>query len=295
MKPVGARANCQPSARSARHRRRARRRRRGAAAGQRAVAERQPVEAVVEAAEERVDRPQAGRGLPLVVVLVRLEQDARRAPGSGSARRSSEITVAAAIVTANWRKNWPEMPPINAAGMNTAQSTSAMAISAPPTSSIVRCAASRGDRPARRCRSTFSTTTIASSTTMPMASTRPNSDSVVERIAERRHHREGADQRDRDRDDRDDRRAPGLQEEDDDDDDEDDRLADRLHHLVHRLGDELGRVVDDVVVAARAGSPSTAPPSSRAADRRSRARSSRAAGRSGAARPGARRDSRWRV
>ena len=29
------------------------------------------------------------------------------------------------------------------------------------------------------CRSTFSTTTIASSTTMPMASTRPNSDSVL--------------------------------------------------------------------------------------------------------------------
>ena len=38
------------------------------------------------------------------------------------------------------------------------------------------CAASAGDRPWRRLRSTFSTTTIASSTTMPIASTRPNSD-----------------------------------------------------------------------------------------------------------------------
>jgi len=69
-----------------------------------------------------------------------------------------------------------DVPLINAAGMNTAQSTSAMAISAPPTSSMVRCAASFGESPARSCRSTFSTTTIASSTTMPMASTRPNSD-----------------------------------------------------------------------------------------------------------------------
>jgi hypothetical protein len=90
-----------------------------------------------------------------------------------------EITVAAAMVTANWRKNWPEMPDTKAAGMNTAVSTRAMAISAPPTSSIVRWEASRGDIPARRLRSTFSTTTMASSTTMPIASTRPNSDSVL--------------------------------------------------------------------------------------------------------------------
>ncbi len=78
------------------------------------------------------------------------------------------------MVTANWRKNRPEMPDIIAAGTNTAHSTSAMAISAPLISSIDLCAASFGDRPARRCRSTFSTTTMASSTTMPMASTRPS-------------------------------------------------------------------------------------------------------------------------
>ncbi len=50
----------------------------------------------------------------------------------------SEITVAVAMVTANWRKNWPRMPERNTEGMNTADSTSAMAISAPPTSSMVR-------------------------------------------------------------------------------------------------------------------------------------------------------------
>ena len=64
---------------------------------------------------------------------------------------------------------------ISAVGMKTPISTSAMAISAPETSSMVRCAASRGESPSSRItRSMFSTTTIASSTTMPIASTMPN-------------------------------------------------------------------------------------------------------------------------
>ena len=65
---------------------------------------------------------------------------------------------------------------MKADGMNTAQSTSAIATSAAPTSSMLRRAASRGLSPAAMLRSTFSTTTMASSTTMPTASTRPNSD-----------------------------------------------------------------------------------------------------------------------
>ena len=68
------------------------------------------------------------------------------------------------------------MPVMKADGTNTAVSTSAIAISAAPTSSMLRIAASRGARPAAMLRSTFSTTTIASSTTMPIARTRPNSD-----------------------------------------------------------------------------------------------------------------------
>ena len=71
------------------------------------------------------------------------------------------------------------MPPMNAVGMNTAVSTSAMAISAVPTSVMVTRAASVGDRPSRNFRSTFSTTTMASSTTMPTASTSPNSVSML--------------------------------------------------------------------------------------------------------------------
>lgn len=87
----------------------------------------------------------------------------------------NEIAVDTAIVTPNWRKNWPEMPGMNEVGTNTAQSTSVIANSAPPTSFIVNNVASRGPAPVDKCRSTFSTTTIALSTTIPTASTRPNS------------------------------------------------------------------------------------------------------------------------
>ena len=47
------------------------------------------------------------------------------------------------------------------------------------TSLMAFLVASSGLRPLAMCRSTFSTTTMESSTTMPMASTRPNSDSVL--------------------------------------------------------------------------------------------------------------------
>ena len=68
---------------------------------------------------------------------------------------------------------------MNAVGTNTADRPKAIAITAPVTSSIALRAASRGGSPSAMWRSTFSTTTIASSTTMPIASTRPNSDSML--------------------------------------------------------------------------------------------------------------------
>ena len=67
---------------------------------------------------------------------------------------------------------------MNAVGTNTAISTSEIAMTAVPTSSIVRCEARLGASPLAMLRSTFSTTTIASSTTMPIARTRPNSVSI---------------------------------------------------------------------------------------------------------------------
>ena len=68
---------------------------------------------------------------------------------------------------------------MKAMGTNTAHSTSAMAMMGPVTSRMALSVASRGERPASMLRSTFSTTTMASSTTMPMASTRPNSERLL--------------------------------------------------------------------------------------------------------------------
>ncbi len=64
------------------------------------------------------------------------------------------------------------MPPRKATGRNTQTSTQTMATIAPATSRTDSLAASKGLRPcSRMSRSVFSSTTIASSTTMPMAMT----------------------------------------------------------------------------------------------------------------------------
>ncbi|MNO97610.1 hypothetical protein D3C76_893260 [compost metagenome] len=68
---------------------------------------------------------------------------------------------------------------MNAAGTNTAHSTRAVAMIGPVTSLMAFCVASSGFRPSPILRSTFSTTTMASSTTIPMANTSPNSDKAL--------------------------------------------------------------------------------------------------------------------
>src|SRR5688500_6228378 len=91
-----------------------------------------------------------------------------------------EMTTDTAIVTANCLYSCPVSPPRNATGTNTADSTSTIAMTGPVTCSIALMVASRGASPScSMIRSTFSTTTIASSTTMPIASTRPKSVSVL--------------------------------------------------------------------------------------------------------------------
>ena len=85
------------------------------------------------------------------------------------------ISAVAAITSANWRYIWPEMPGRKAAGRNTDISTSVMPTIGPNSSRIAWIAASLGDRPRSMWRAAPSTTTIASSTTMPIASTIANS------------------------------------------------------------------------------------------------------------------------
>ena len=92
---------------------------------------------------------------------------------------NAEITTDTAMVTANCWYMRPVMPGTKAVGTNTATRIRAMATTGPETSSIAFSVASRGARPCSMWCSTASTTTMASSTTSPMASTRPNSDSVL--------------------------------------------------------------------------------------------------------------------
>ncbi len=71
------------------------------------------------------------------------------------------------------------IPLIKAVGINTALRTMAIATTAPPTSSIALRVAAFGSNPSSIFRSTFSTTTIASSTTIPIANTSPNNDRLL--------------------------------------------------------------------------------------------------------------------
>ena len=74
----------------------------------------------------------------------------------------------------------PTVPLENATGTNTAEITIATPISAPVICPIALRVASSGESPSSSItRSTFSTTTMASSTSRPIASTRPNIESVL--------------------------------------------------------------------------------------------------------------------
>src|SRR6266436_1655713 len=85
-----------------------------------------------------------------------------------------------AMVSANCRNRIPVVPGKSATGTNTATSTNEVATTAPATSFIATEAALCGSvMPSTMCRSTFSITTIASSTTNPVASVMPNSVNVL--------------------------------------------------------------------------------------------------------------------
>ena len=81
-----------------------------------------------------------------------------------------------AIVTPNWVKNVPDVPGMKVTGMNTAINTSVHDMTATDTSLMACRVASRASlMPFSIFAMTASTTTMASSTTVPMASTRANS------------------------------------------------------------------------------------------------------------------------
>ena len=80
-----------------------------------------------------------------------------------------DTPIATESVTANSRNNRPTSPPIARIGMNTATSDTLIETTVNAISRAPRSAAVIGLMPASRCRATFSRTTIASSTTNPVA------------------------------------------------------------------------------------------------------------------------------
>ncbi len=82
---------------------------------------------------------------------------------------SSEIITAADKVTANSRNRRPTWPPMNSRGMNTATSDRLIDNTVKPTSRAPSSAALKRSMPASMWRAVFSSTTMASSTTKPVA------------------------------------------------------------------------------------------------------------------------------
>ena len=82
---------------------------------------------------------------------------------------TSEIRIDTVNVMENSRNRRPRMPPISTKGMNTATSDKLIESTVNPTSWAPRKAARVRVIPASMCRVVFSITTIASSTTNPVA------------------------------------------------------------------------------------------------------------------------------
>ena len=82
---------------------------------------------------------------------------------------TSEIITAADNVTANSRNSRPTCPSMNSNGMNTATSDKLIDRTVKPTSRAPSSAASKRSMPASMWRLVFSSTTMASSTTKPVA------------------------------------------------------------------------------------------------------------------------------
>src|SRR5262249_19303434 len=94
---------------------------------------------------------------------------------------NAEISIDTDTATANCLYNWPVIPGMNADGTKTENTASVIAMIGPVTSAIAASVAAAGVNSgcvSNLC-STASTTTIASSTTMPIASTSANSDTVL--------------------------------------------------------------------------------------------------------------------
>ena len=165
---------------------------------------------------------------------------------------NSEMAIANAMVSENCLYRIPVVPGKNDTGTNTEISTSDVAMTALDTSAMATEVAVCGSvRSSLMCRCTFSMTTIASSTTSPVARVMPNKRQRIDGEAEDLDEGKGADQRDRNGDGRNDRGAPVQQEQEDYDDDDQNGFFQRGHHFADRVADHGRRIEGDDVLDSR--------------------------------------------
>ena len=123
----------------------------------------------VRRANQRLNAPKT----PPVWASTASRRRSAHSAGVSVSATTPDRTTAITIVIANCLNISPVTPPVNATGTKTATSDSTIAIKAPATWRMARSAAIRaGTFSVAMIRSTFSITTMASSTTIPMASTR---------------------------------------------------------------------------------------------------------------------------
>ncbi len=89
---------------------------------------------------------------------------------------TADTPMAIVMVTANSKNSRPMMPPMNSSGMNTATRLTEMDSTVKAISLAPVTAALRGSSPSSAWRTMFSSTTMASSTTMPVASVSASSE-----------------------------------------------------------------------------------------------------------------------
>ena len=143
------------------------------------------------------------------------------------------------MVSANWRNKIPVVPGKSATGTNTATNTSEVAMTAPATSFIATEAALCGSViPSAMWRSTFSMTTMASSTTRPVARVMPNKVSVLIENPKIFTKINVPDQRNRNGDRGNQGAAPILQEHVDDKNDQQNSLQQRDQHVANGFADD---------------------------------------------------------
>ena len=137
-------------------------------------------------------------------------------------------------------------------GTKTAMSTSEVATTALVTSPIAAEVAWCGSlSPSEMWRWTFSMTTMASSTTRPVARVMPNRVSELMEKPKTLDEGEGSDERNGDGDGGDEGSAPVLQEKEDDGDDDDNGFDEGLDDLMNGGADDGGGIEGDDGVHAR--------------------------------------------